>query len=134
MAVWGIGAYYPNEKEDKAEVFYKKGRIILGYYEKNNPKCYEKLRSIKPCDIIFIKSRFMKNVALRIKAVGIAVSDEPCIEDGMDGREGIRVKWLKNCIEKPLEIQKGTDNDGSTTAIYQETDPEVISRIAKLII
>ena len=32
MAVWGIGAYYPGEKEDKAKKkFVEKDRIIIGY-------------------------------------------------------------------------------------------------------
>ncbi len=133
MAVWGIGAYYPGEQEDKAKKFVENGRIIIGYTEEEHPDYYMMLRTIKPGDIVFIKARFMLNQAMRIKAVGIAVDYNVSVENGMDHREGIAVNWIKDLTDKPVDIQKGKFNDGSTRTIYQERNPEVINQIAEIL-
>ena len=54
MAVWGIGAYFPGEKEHIEEQFYQKGTIILGYTKEQKPDYYDLFCSINPGDIVFI--------------------------------------------------------------------------------
>ena len=133
MAVWGIGAYYPGEQEDKAKQFVEKGRIIIGYSEEEHPDYYVMLRSIKPGDIIFIKARFMLNQPMKIKAVGIAVDTNVSDENGMDGRKGISVNWVRDLTDSPANLEKNRSNDGSTHTIYQESDPKIINQIAELL-
>ncbi len=133
MAVWGIGAYYPGEQEDKAKQFVEKGRIIIGYGEEEHPDYYVMLRSIKPGDIVFIKSRFMLNKPMRIKAIGIAVDYQISEENGMDNRLGMKVNWIKDLTDQPIDIEKGKFNDGSTRTIYQEMDSKIINQIAELL-
>ena len=133
MAVWGIGAYFPREKENIVEQFYQEEKIVLGYTKEQKPDYYDMFCSINPGDIVFIKSRFMPNVPLRVKAIGIVISNKPSEENGIWGREGLRVKWIKNCINNPIDIEKGKYNDGSTKALYQERDLEVIRKIAELL-
>lgn len=133
MAVWGIGAYYPGEQEDKAKKFVENGRIIIGYTEEEHPDYYVMLRTIKPGDIVFIKARFMLNQPMKIKAVGIAVDTNVSDENGMDGRKGIIVNWVKDFTDQPVSIEKDKCNDGSTRTIYQERNPEIINQIAELL-
>lgn len=133
MAVWGIGAYYPGEKEDKAKKFVEKDRIIIGYFEEDHSDYYEIMRSIKPGDIVFIKARFMLNQKMKIKAVGIAVDTNLSDVNGMDGRKGIIVNWIKDLTDQPVDLEKDKTNDGSTRTIYQERDPKIINKLAELL-
>ncbi len=134
MAVWGIGAYYPGEKVDKAKKYVENGTVIIGYFEKQRPKYYEMLRKIKAGDVIFIKSRFMLNQPMKVKAIGIAISNHVSIENGMDGRIGVRVKWIKDFTDCPKEIIKERTNDGSTRTIYEEKNENVIRCLAGLLL
>ena len=133
MAVWGIGAYYPGEKEDKAKKFVEKDRIIIGYSEEDHPDYYEIMGSINPGDIVFIKARFMLNQPMKIKAVGIAVDTDLSNANGMDGQKGIIVKWLKDLTDEPVVLEKTRVNDGSTRTIYQERDLKIIDQIVELL-
>lgn len=133
MAVWGIGAYFSETKEDKSKDFVKEGCAIIGYMKEEKPEYYRLLDSIKPCDVIFIKARFMKNKPLKVKAIGIVVSDKPSTENGIWGREGIKVKWIKDFTDDPVEIEKKNNNDGSINTIYEETEQNVLSNIAKFL-
>ena len=99
MAVWGIGAYFPGGGEDKAKQFFKRGRVIIGYPEEAHPEYYQMLRSVQPGDIVFIKARFMPNQPMKIKAIGIATDCRVCLENGMEGREGIIINWIKDMTD-----------------------------------
>ena len=57
MAVWGIGAYFPREKENIVEQFYQEEKIVLGYTKEQKPDYYDMFCSINPGDIVFIKHR-----------------------------------------------------------------------------
>lgn len=133
MAVWGIGAYFLGTEEDKSKEFVNENRIIIGYQKEEHPEYYKMLYSIKTCDIVFIKARYMKNKPLKVKAIGIVISDKPSIENGLYGREGIKVKWIKDFTDNPIDLEKGNDNDGSTKSIYQETDSNILYNIAQLL-
>ena len=106
MAVWGIGAYFPGEKEDKAKQFVEMRRIIIGHSEDVHPKFHQMLRSVQPGDIVFIKARFMLNQPMKIKAIGIATDCRVCLENGMEGREGIIINWIKDMTDQPVDIKK----------------------------
>lgn len=133
MAVWGIGAYFPGGGEDKAKQFFKRGRVIIGYPEEAHPEYYQMLRSVQPGDIVFIKARFMLNQPIKIKAIGIATDCRVCLENGMEGREGIIINWIKDMTDQPVDIKKDRKNDGSTTTMYQERSVEIINQIAELL-
>ena len=69
MAVWGIGAYFQGEGDITKDCLKEKVAVI-GYMEEEKPRYYEMIQSVEVGDLIFIKSRFMLNQPLRIKAVG----------------------------------------------------------------
>ena len=133
MAVWGIGAYFPGEKEDKAKQFVEMRRMIIGHSEGVHPKFHQMLRSVQPGDIVFIKARFMLNQPIKIKAIGIATDCRVCLENGMEGREGIIINWIKDMTDQPVDIKKDRKNEGSTTTMYQEGSVEIINQIAELL-
>ena len=133
MAVWGIGAYFPGEKEDKAKQFVEMRRMIIGHSEGVHPKFHQMLRSVQPGDIVYIKARFMLNQPMKITAIGIATDCRVCLENGMEGREGIIINWIKDMTDQPVDIKKDRKNDGSTTTMYQERSVEIINQIAELL-
>jgi hypothetical protein len=133
MSVWGIGAYFPGEREDIAKQCIMGETIIIGYSEQEKPKLYEKLRSVKAGDLVFIKSRFMPTKPLRVKAVGIALGSKVSIENGMDGKQGIKIHWIEDFTNAPRIIQKGQEYDGDNQTIYQEMNEDVIRQIVEFL-
>jgi len=75
MAVWGIGAYFQGEGDITKDCLKEKVAVI-GYMEEEKPRYYEMIQSVEVGDLIFIKSRFMLNQPLRIKAVGFVIDNE----------------------------------------------------------
>ena len=51
----------------------------------------------------------------------------------MDNRLGMKVNWIKDLTDQPIDIEKGKFNDGSTRTIYQEMDSKIINQIAELL-
>lgn len=133
MSVWGIGAFFPGEKEDVAKKYIEYGTAVIGYSEEDKPKPFKLLRSIQAGDLIFIKARFMPTQPLKVKAIGIALGSEVSVENGMDGKKGIKVHWIKDFTNDPWIIEKGREYDGDTRTIYQETNGEIIRQIVKLL-
>lgn len=133
MSVWGIGAFFPGEKEDVAKKYIEYGTAVIGYSEEDKPKFFEQLRSIKAGDLVFIKTRFMPTQPLRVKAIGIALGSEVSVENGMNGKKGIKVHWIKDFTESPQIIEKGRNYDGDNQTIYQEMNQDVIRQISELL-
>lgn len=133
MSVWGIGAFFPGEKEDVAKKYIEYGTAVIGYSEEDKPKFFEQLRSIKAGDLVFIKTRFMPTQPLRVKAIGIALGSEVSVENGMNGKKGIKVHWIKDFTESPRIIEKGRKYDGDNQTIYQEMNQDVIRQISELL-
>ena len=75
----------------------------------------------------------MLNQPIKIKAIGIATDCRVCLENGMEGREGIIINWIKDMTDQPVDIKKDRKNDGSTTTMYQERSVEIINQIAELL-
>lgn len=75
MAVWGIGAYFQGEGDITKDCLKEKVAVI-GYMEEEKPRYYEMIQSVEVGDLIFIKSRFMLNQPLRIKAVGFVIDND----------------------------------------------------------
>ncbi len=136
MAVWGIGAYFPAQNKDMSQDFYDKGRIIIGYSEKDHPDYYRLLRSIKAGDIVFIKARHKTSKYIRVKAIGIATEYQTSQKDGTEKTESVCVSWVKNFINKKSDkykYEKERFMDGSKETIYQERDEKVIKWLAELL-
>ena len=75
----------------------------------------------------------MLNQPMKIKAVGRAVDTNVSSENGMDGRKGVIVNWVKDFTDHPVSIEKARCNGGSTRTIYQERNLEIINQIAELL-
>ena len=58
MAVWGIGAYDPGKREDKAKLFVDNGMIEVGYTKDEKPMFYRLLHLMDYGDLVFIKAKY----------------------------------------------------------------------------
>lgn len=132
MAVWGIGAYFQKDG-DITKKCLENGVAVTGFKEDNNPKLFEMMRQIQAGDLIFIKSRFMKNQPLRVKAIGIVKDSEikPCPE--VLGTMGIEVHWLKDLSNEPEQMEKEDIHDRDTHTLYQEKNEKIIKKIIELL-
>lgn len=132
MAIYGVGSHFPGERIDMTRKFIASGRFVIGYSRSQHPDYYSLLDKVQNGDTVFIKSRFMKNRPLRVKAIGVVIDSRVCSENGMEGKEGIRVNWVRDLTDNPVDLQKDNSNDGSTGTIYQETDPVIVKKILSL--
>lgn len=133
MNVYGVGAHFPGEKKDLTRKFISNGRFVIGYSEEAHPDYYKTLGSVKTGDILFIKSRFMNNKPLTVKAVGIVTDSNISLENGLEGRKGIKVNWVKDLSDNPIKVSKDNRNDGSTSTIYLEKDESIINQVLSLL-
>lgn len=127
MAVWGIGAYYTGETpENKTQDFIDNECACIGWDKRNAPSLYKMLSSIKPGDIIYIKSFALRNKTLHIKAVGI-VSET----NVSDLKNGVKVKWKQNFIgiEPFIITPERYRNNVYGNTLYEEYDPEIITAV-----
>lgn len=91
MAIWGIGAYYFDDREDKSDIFINEGTAFIGYLEKDKPEYYELIKQVRIGDVLVLKARFPLNRhVLRIKAVGMATDTNFNLENGALNRKGIK--------------------------------------------
>lgn len=130
MAVWGVGATWNGQDVSKEFIGYETATI--GWDKAENPKFHELMEEVRPGDLIFIKARFMMNDPLRIKGIGIVVNTKLCKENGYHDREGIKVHWVKNLTDSPVDIS-APSKYGSTHTLYKEDDSEVIQKIVNLL-
>ena len=101
MAVWGIGAYFQGEGDITKDCLKEKVAVI-GYMEEEKPRYYEMIQSVEVGDLIFIKSRFMLNQPLRIKAVGFVIDNEVKNIPNVYNAKGIKVCWKRDFSDKPI--------------------------------
>lgn len=130
MAVWGIGAYYSGgEPEDRTQDFLDNGYACIGWSNNKAPSLYRMLNSIKPGDIIYIKSFALRNQSLHIKAVGIVTdTNVPNLENG------VKVKWKLNSNIEPFEItSERYRNNVYGNTLYEEYDQEIITEVVNAI-
>lgn len=133
MAVWGIGAYFLADKpedipEDHADDFCKYGVAVLGYTEKQKPDYYDVMGKMKVGDLIYIKTRFMADKPLKIKAIGIVMNAEILPKDALKGKKGVDVHWIKKSITPPIKIE-AKPSANSVRTIFEEKSDEVIREI-----
>lgn len=133
MAVWGIGAYFPEREGDITKQCLKEEVAVIGFSKEEKPKYFEMLQSIEVGDLIFIKSRFMLNQPLRIKAVGVVKSSGIETIPNVYNAKGIKVRWIKDFSDAPMQIEKGREQDGDTRTIYQEKNETVIKQIIEML-
>ena len=133
MAVWGVGAYFlADEPEDTpeghADDFCKYGVAVLGYTEQQKPDYYDVMKRMKVGDLIYIKTRFMADKPLKVKAIGIVTDAVICPKDALKEKKGIDVHWLKICVKQPIEI-KSKPSANSVRTIFEEKNDDVIREI-----
>lgn len=133
MAVWGIGAYFPEAEGDITKQCLNEEVAVIGFSVEEKPKYYEMLQSVEVGDLIFIKSRFMLNQPLRVKAIGIVKDSKIETIPNVYHAKGIKVHWLEDFSDVPIQIEKSRERDGDTHAIYQEKNEEVIKQIIELL-
>ncbi len=103
-----------------------------GYNEEDKPTFHQRMRQVKVGDLIFIKSKFIQNGQLDVKAIGIVTNEELCAANGYAGQDGIKVCWIKNLTDNPVRIRSPNEKDSITT-FYQEKDPSVVKEIVHLL-
>lgn len=130
MAVWGIGAYDPEKREDKAKLFVDNGTIEIGYTKVEKPIFYRLLHLMDYGDLVFIKARYRYNKPLTIKAIGLVIKTA---EQDFTGHSKGEICWLLDLTKEPKVIQSENKSDGSVNTIYQERDPEIIRTIIEMI-
>ncbi len=131
MAVWGIGANW--DKRDVSKEFVGYSTASIGYDEKDNSTFHKKIIDfVQPGDLIFIKSKFVENGTMLVKAIGIVTDKNLCLENGFDGHKGIKVHWIRNLTDHPVEIDSPGEY-GSTHTFYEEKVGAVIKQIVNLL-
>ncbi len=133
MAVWGIGAYFLADKpedipEDHASDFCKYEVAVLGYTEEQKPDYYDVMEKMKVGDLIYIKTRFMADKPLKVKAIGIVTNAKILPKDALKGKKGVDVHWIKKSVNHPIEI-KAKPSANSVRTIFEEKNDDVIREI-----
>lgn len=129
----GNRAYFLADKpedipEDHADDFCKYGVAVLGYTKEQKPDYYALMKNMKVGDLIYIKTRFMADKPLKVKAIGIITNAEILPKDALPGKEGVDVRWLKNFVTDPIEIESKPSSN-SVRTIFEEKNDEVIREI-----
>ncbi len=131
MAIWGFGYKYEAGTYDKSEEFISQGLVCSGW-GKSNIYVFQQLKQIKIGDIVFLKTYDKKAYKLRIKAIGIVVSND--IQDYPDLGSCLKVKYLKKYTD-PLEIEVDDRVPHIRTAtLYEELNPKICQTILKELI
>lgn len=130
MAVWGIGATWSGRDVSKEFIGYETAAI--GWSREEKEKYYKLMEKIRPGDLIFIKAKFTENGWLHVKAIGIVIKGDPCIDNGFEGQEGIKVHWVKNLTGNPAKISSPPEY-GSTSTLYEEKQDSVIQQVVNLL-
>ncbi len=131
MAVWGIGANW--NKQDISEKFIAYKTAAIGWDVEQNSTYHELIEKVRLGDLIFIKARFMMNVPLRIKGIGLVVDTKLCKENGYHGKDGIKVHWIKDLTDSPVDLSISPSSTKSVQTFYREDNPEVIREIINLL-
>ena len=127
MSVWGIGAYYD---EDKASDFISNGVACLGWSKQDAQPLHSMLSSIKIGDIIYIKSFVTQKKQLIVKAIGI-VTGEVCDKPNKTNLGcGVCVKWKENFSEEVFDVTPEMyRNNVFNKSLYEEFNEEIITFI-----
>ena len=129
MSVWGIGAYY---NEDKASDFISNGVACLGWARKDAQPLHSMLSSIKIGDIIYIKSFVTQKKQLIVKAIGI-VTSEACDKPNKTNLGcGVCVKWKENFREEVFDVTPEMyRNNVFNNSLYEEFNEDILYFIIK---
>ncbi len=130
MAVWGIGATWDGRDVSKEFVGYSTAAI--GYNEDEKPTFHKRMRDVKVGDLIFIKAKHNESGWLYVKAIGIVMDIHLCAENGFEGQDGIKVRWIKNLTDNPVKISSPPEY-GSTHTLYEEKKDSVIQSVVNLL-
>lgn len=134
MAVWGIGAFYSNaEPMDKTEAFLENKCACIGWNKENAPSLHFMFNTIKPGDIIYIKSFVPKTKQLNIKAVGIV--NDTAEKSYDDLGTGVSVTWKNDFSPFSITVNDAMyKNNVYNNTLYEEYDISVINKIIKTFI
>jgi hypothetical protein len=127
MAVFGIGAYWDDERDMVSE-FLRQRCACIGWSRQDAPTLYEILEKVRIGSIVYLKS-FNPQSGLRIKAVGIV--DGPTFRTNLSD-DSLLVAWIWTG-----EDLVGPVNDkytARTCTIYEEHNPEIQARVVGLLL
>lgn len=122
MAIYGIGAYYDS---DMSQDFIASNLVGIGWSESEAPELHHFIRSLKPGDLVYIKSYSPTSDFIFVKAIGL-ISDEQVLGNEESGglvESGRRVTWLDTeefRFAKPRER-----NNVRRNTLYEEHHPLV---------
>lgn len=131
MSVWGIGANW--DKQDVSDKFIAHETAAIGWDEEQNSTYHRLMKKVCLGDLIFIKARFMMNVPLRIKGIGLVIDTKLSKENGYRDREGIKVHWIKDLTDSPVDLSVSPTDPKCVQTLYEEENPEVIRQIINLL-
>lgn len=139
MAVYGVGSIW--DGEEVSEVFFEKGKFILGWNEESAEDLYSFISGLKVGDILYIKSNRPGSRTIRVKGIGVVKKNlMSCILGGELGYGSIRdwnslfinVSWV---IQSEFKIDI-PENQGRLTnvraaTLYEEHLPFVQEAIVE---
>ena len=127
MSVWGIGAYY---NEDKTSDFIFNGVACLGWSKQDAQPLHSMFSSIKFGDIIYIKSFGIRKNQIIVKAIGIVTSEVCDNPNKANLGCGVCVKWKENFTEEVFDITPEMyRNNVFNNSLYEEFNAEIIKFI-----
>ena len=125
MKIWGMGFMY-GRCNDKSKEFIKDRKAVIGWSEKEAPDLYAMLREVDIGDIIYLKTYYIKNQAVKIWHIGKVVNTLNLIGT----KYALGVEWIKS-FDTPLALSfkeeryKGKNNVYNNT-FYREYNPNII--------
>ena len=136
MAVWGIGAYYFDDKEDQTLNFIENGTAYIGYLEEDKPELYKLFREASAGDIIVLKARYpIKKPVMREKAIGMITNAELCLQNGLGNKAEVEVNWFCDFHNAPEKIVLNEENNqhNLTHTVFKITNDKLINDIAEIL-
>ncbi len=131
MAVWGIGAYNKDKRESRVKEFINNGCACIGWTRKQAPTLYRVFDSIKNGDIIYIKSYYIKEKRVSIKAIGKVIEKD---ETKPDKDQEIKVNWIcKHPIEPEWLNSQEIRYNVYLNTLYQEYNSRILEKIGNAI-
>ncbi len=137
MAIYGVGSNW--DGKELSHVFFKEGKFILGWNEKNAEDLYSFISSLKVGDILYIKANSPGSRSIRVKGIGVVkknlmsciISDERVSVSIKDWKSlFIIVSWIvKDEFLIEIPEQQGRLTNIRAATLYEEHLPFVQEQI-----
>jgi len=135
MAIFAVGAYYDSRTPpDVSGQFVAQGVVGVGWPATDAPELHQFIRSLKVCDIVYIKSASPSSADILVKGIGLVRND--CILSAADTNGlvqiGRQVVWL---VRTEFRITKPDEkNNVRLNTMYEEFHPEVQAKILERVL